>query len=170
MSSLARHPATWPERAWRDPLQENTTEHWRPQNRMIGTPSRLPAPPHHPRKFGDPSRGPEPAGLTDAQTAASLSISENTVKTHVARVYGKPGVHEHVQAVIIACDTGLVAPTPRPNVPERTAGHSGGGPREGPGAGEQGGVRGGPRRRIGVADADHRTSTAGPVAMLESCR
>jgi len=80
---------------------------------MIGTPSRLPAPPHHPRKFGDPSRGPEPAGLTDAQTAASLSISENTVKTHVARVYGKPGVHEHVQAVIIACDTGLVAPTPR---------------------------------------------------------
>jgi DNA-binding NarL/FixJ family response regulator len=49
-------------------------------------------------------------GLTNAQIAAELFISENTVKTHVARVFDKLGVHERVQAVIIAYDTGLVTP------------------------------------------------------------
>jgi DNA-binding NarL/FixJ family response regulator len=52
-------------------------------------------------------------GLTNAQIAAELVISENTVKTHVARVFDKLGVHERVQAVIIAYDTGLVTPQGR---------------------------------------------------------
>ena len=52
-------------------------------------------------------------GLTNTQIAAGLFISENTVKTHVSRVFDKLGVHERVQAVIIAYDTGLVAPQAR---------------------------------------------------------
>jgi DNA-binding NarL/FixJ family response regulator len=54
-------------------------------------------------------------GLTNAQIAADLVISENTVKTHVARVFDKLAIHERVQAVIIAYDTGLVTP----NAPAR---------------------------------------------------
>jgi DNA-binding NarL/FixJ family response regulator len=54
-------------------------------------------------------------GLTNAQIAADLVISENTVKTHVARVFDKLAIHERVQAVIIAYDTGLVTP----NTPAR---------------------------------------------------
>jgi DNA-binding NarL/FixJ family response regulator len=50
------------------------------------------------------------SGRTNPQIAADLFISENTVKTHVARVFDKLGVHERVQAVIIAYDTGLVTP------------------------------------------------------------
>lgn len=56
-------------------------------------------------------------GLTNAQIAASLFITENTVKTHVARVFDKLGIHERVQAVIIAYDTGLVAPQTPPGHP-----------------------------------------------------
>jgi len=52
-------------------------------------------------------------GLTNGQIAAELVISENTVKTHVARVFDKLGIHERVQAVIIAFDTGLVTPQSR---------------------------------------------------------
>ena len=52
-------------------------------------------------------------GLTNTQIAAGLFISENTVKTHVSRVFDKLSVHERVQAVIIAYDTGLVAPQAR---------------------------------------------------------
>jgi DNA-binding NarL/FixJ family response regulator len=52
-------------------------------------------------------------GLSNAQIATELFISENTVKTHVARVFDKLGVHERVQAVIIAYDTGLVTPQSR---------------------------------------------------------
>jgi DNA-binding NarL/FixJ family response regulator len=49
-------------------------------------------------------------GRSNAQIAVELFISENTVKTHVGRVFDKLGVHERVQAVIIAYDTGLVTP------------------------------------------------------------
>jgi DNA-binding NarL/FixJ family response regulator len=49
-------------------------------------------------------------GRSNTQIAAELFISENTVKTHVGRVFDKLGVHERVQAVIIAYDTGLVTP------------------------------------------------------------
>jgi DNA-binding NarL/FixJ family response regulator len=52
-------------------------------------------------------------GLTNGQIAAELVISENTVKTHVARVFDKLGIRERVQAVIIAFDTGLVTPQSR---------------------------------------------------------
>jgi FMN phosphatase YigB (HAD superfamily) len=47
-------------------------------------------------------------GAGDEEAAAVLD--ENTVKTHVARVLGELGLRDRVQAVVMACETGLVAP------------------------------------------------------------
>lgn len=56
-------------------------------------------------------------GLSNADVAAQLFISEATVKTHLARVMAKLNVREKSQAVAAAYQTGLVqsaAPPPRP--------------------------------------------------------
>jgi len=74
-------------------------------------------------------RGPEPtvdlAGLTDRETqvlrlvargmsnqeiSEHLVVTENTVKTHVARLLMKLGVRDRVQAVVAAYESGLVRP------------------------------------------------------------
>lgn len=50
-------------------------------------------------------------GHTNAELAGQLHLSEATVKTHVARILGKLGLRDRVQAVIVACETGLVGPS-----------------------------------------------------------
>ena len=51
------------------------------------------------------------AGLSNAQIARQLFISEATVKTHVSRVLAKLDLRSRVQAAILAQDAGLVPKT-----------------------------------------------------------
>jgi DNA-binding NarL/FixJ family response regulator len=89
--------------------------------------------PHLPAAYGLPPDGP-PAlaeltgrerevlaevgtGLSNAEIAEVLHISEATVKTHVGHVMAKLGLRDRIQVVVYAYETGLITPRSRPRDP-----------------------------------------------------
>ena len=48
--------------------------------------------------------------LLVVQDGGALTLSEATVKTHVARIFAKLALRDRAQAVVLAYETGLVVP------------------------------------------------------------
>ena len=49
-------------------------------------------------------------GLSNAEIAAELYLSETTVKSHVARIFAKLDLRDRVQTVVFAYETGVIRP------------------------------------------------------------
>lgn len=84
--------------------------------------------PHH--EFSGTQRGEHVGGLSDrerevlvliadgksnAEIAATLFVSVNTIKTHVANIYAKLGVRRRTEAVLVAGRRGIISLPHQPN-------------------------------------------------------
>ena len=53
-------------------------------------------------------------GISNTEIASQLIVSPATAKTHVSNILAKLGLHDRVQAVVIAYETGLIRPGENP--------------------------------------------------------
>jgi DNA-binding NarL/FixJ family response regulator len=56
-------------------------------------------------------------GRSNGEIAAELVLGENTIKTHVSRVFAKLAIRDRAQAVIVAYESGLVVAQPADDSP-----------------------------------------------------
>ena len=83
---------------------------------VTGPPPQQAAPGAHPLPAGLTTREAEvltllAAGLSNAEIAQRLFVSNATVKTHINRIFAKTGARDRAQAVRYAYQTGLASPS-----------------------------------------------------------